>query len=286
MQSERAMLLNNIFYLHLGSAGAAFSVTYATEFLLLSAARLMVLDRMSDFVAPRGEGRKRWVVGRKIVFYVAVLGNVVGLAANVAAAVHFQKASEARSAASTSFAANNTNDGRSHTTSFREQTQLGISIMAVQSFCEVAVLLLIVAAFVVVGVLCARIISSRLRTVDAASPEAAAGRTLQLQVVVTTSFVFVACLVDSVVSTLLAVANQFQDSAKTCPGSLCDASCYNVCTHITQWNGYTPQFQPLVELISSPLALLLALWGMTTKLTLQLIKSSHRETAPLRTLSQ
>ncbi len=97
---------------------AAFSVTYAIGFLLLSAARLMVLDRMSDFVAPRGEGRKRWVVGGKIVFYIAVLGNVVGLAANVAAAVHFQKASEASSAVSTSFAANNTNDGRSHATSF------------------------------------------------------------------------------------------------------------------------------------------------------------------------
>ncbi len=74
--------------------------------------------------------------------------------------------------------------------------------MAVQSFCEVAVLLLIVAAFVVAGVLCARLISSRSRTVDAASPEAAVGRALQLQVVVTTSFVFVASLDDSAVSTL------------------------------------------------------------------------------------
>ncbi len=66
----------------------------------------------------------------------------------------------------------------------------------------------------------------------------------------------------------------------------CNASCHNVYTHITQWNAYTPQFQPLVELISSPLALLVALWGMTTKLTLQLTKSSQRELAPLRMLSQ
>jgi hypothetical protein len=29
-----------------------------------------------------------------------------------------------------------------------------------------------------------------------------------------------------------------------------------------------------------------ALWGMTTKFTLQLMKSSQRERAPLRTLSQ
>ncbi len=123
------------------------------------------------------------------------------------------------------------------------------SIAAVQSFCEVAVLLLIVAACVVVGVVCARRISSRLLTVNAASPEAAVGSALQLQVVITTSFVFAAFLLDSVVSTLLAVAFQFHVGATTCPGvtSFCDASCHNVYMHIVQWNNYTPQFQPLVE---------------------------------------
>jgi len=40
---------------------------------------------------------------------------------------------------------------------------------------------------------------------------------------------------------------------------------------------YTPEFQVLIVLVSSPLALLVALWGMTSNATLQLMKSSKRE---------
>jgi hypothetical protein len=41
---------------------------------------------------------------------------------------------------------------------------------------------------------------------------------------------------------------------------------------------YTPEFQLPILLISSPLALLVALWRMTPKATLQLMKSSQKET--------
>jgi hypothetical protein len=41
---------------------------------------------------------------------------------------------------------------------------------------------------------------------------------------------------------------------------------------------YTPQFQLMIVLVSSPVALLVALWGMTSKATLQLMKSSKQET--------
>jgi hypothetical protein len=41
---------------------------------------------------------------------------------------------------------------------------------------------------------------------------------------------------------------------------------------------YTPEFQLTIELISSLLALLVSLWGMTSKATLQLMKSSQKET--------
>ena len=40
---------------------------------------------------------------------------------------------------------------------------------------------------------------------------------------------------------------------------------------------YTPEFQLMIVLVSSPLALLVALWGMTPKTTLQLMKSSKRQ---------
>jgi hypothetical protein len=41
----------------------------------------------------------------------------------------------------------------------------------------------------------------------------------------------------------------------------------------------TPEFQLTVVLISSPLTLLVALWGMTTGVILQLMRSSRWETA-------
>ena len=88
---------------------AVFTVTYAIEFLCLSAAKLMVLDRMSDFAAGQDEvTRKRWAAGGRMVMAVVVLGNAVGLAANIAAAVHAQRAAEAASTASALFAANST----------------------------------------------------------------------------------------------------------------------------------------------------------------------------------
>jgi hypothetical protein len=107
------------------SWAAVFAVTYAIEFLCLSAAKLMVLDRMSDFAAGQDEGaRKRWAAGGRVVMAVVVLGNAVGLAANVAAAVHGQRAAEASSTASAFFAANRTQEAFEFVLSSQKELQL------------------------------------------------------------------------------------------------------------------------------------------------------------------
>jgi hypothetical protein len=300
--STREEYLNAQAY-SLGALGwswaAAYQVTYATEFLFLSAAQLMVLDRMSDFVTSQGDGwRKWWLVGGRAVMAAVVLCNAVGLASSVAAAVYYQKAADALSAASMLYASNNTN-AINYLSSGRLDYQLAVNVSSVQMVCETAVLLLIVLVFAVVGVACIRRLSSALAILKTAGRDMAAqhrmlpssvneamdlGRRLRQEVVVTTSFVFVAFLLRSVVSTLIAVANQSQNFAKECPGvtNLCDATCYNVYMHITHWNSYTPEFLPTVVLISSPLTLLVALWGMTSKLTLQLMMSRQRGMAPSR----
>jgi hypothetical protein len=256
-------------------------VAYAIEFLCLSAAKLMVLDRMSDFAAGQGDRmRKRWAAGGRVVLAVVVLGNAVGLAANVAAAVYSAKAAGAASAASAAFSNNNTDRGYEFSALSVSEFVRAISINSLQLFCEVAVLLLIVAAFIVAGVVCARTVSSRLRAMDATSAPAATGRELRRRIVGTTAIVFAAFVVRSVFATMFAVARQLQDIGKRmCPGvrSFCDASCYNVFTHMNTWMVYTPEFQVTIVLISSPLSLLVALWGMTSKQTLQLLKSSHEQ---------
>ena len=108
---------------------------------------------------------------------------------------------------------------------------------------------------------------------------AATGRALRLQMLGTTGFIFVTFLLRSVFSTMLAVAFQLRDADNVCQGGIinrCNASCHNVYTHIAQWMSFTPEFQLMIVLISSPFALLVALWGMTTPLTLRLMNSRRR----------
>jgi hypothetical protein len=260
---------------------AAFLVTYAVEFLCLSAAKLMVLDRMAVFAAPQGARlQKLWAAAGRVVMAAVVLGNAVGLAANAAAAVYYQKAAQDMSAASAAYAANNTEDGQRFKSLSQEELQRGGSILSVQSFSEVAVLLLILVAFAVVGVLSARRVSARLLGVDAASAAAATGRALRRRMLGTTAFVFVTFVLRAAFSTMYAVANQWRDVGGVCPDGtspLC-GSCRNVYEHMLIWMIYTPEFQVLIVLVSSPVALLVALWGMTSNATLYFMKTSQRET--------
>ncbi len=84
-------------------------VTYAIEFFYLSVAKLLVLDRMLTFAVAREQGRaERWSNGGRGVMAVVVLGNLVGLASNLASAVFYQQASALAAAAAESFAANTT----------------------------------------------------------------------------------------------------------------------------------------------------------------------------------
>ncbi len=80
-------------------------------------------------------------------------------------------------------------------------------------------LLLIVVAFAVVGVLCARILYTRVKPigVDAAYDAfiATVGRTLRRQMLGTTGFIFATFLLRSVFSTLRAVALRLRDSGCT-----------------------------------------------------------------------
>jgi hypothetical protein len=261
---------------------AAFLVTYAIEFLCLSAALLMELDRMSAFAAPGM--RRRWVLAGRVVMAAVVLGNAVGLAANAAAAVHYQKAAQATSTSSAAYAANNTKDGDYFYFFGLQEVLRGGDSLSVQLFCEVVVLLLIVVVFVAAGVLSARHLTSSLMSFGEASRRvsedgrlqlsaaAATGRALRLRVVATTAVVFAAFLLRSVFSTMNAVSFLSRDAPADCR-SFCDPSCRNVYSVISYWMTYTPEFQLIVMLISSPAALLVALWGMTSKPALRLMTS-------------
>jgi len=230
--------------------------------------------RMNDLAAVCMS--KRWDVRGRVVRAAVVAGNVVGKCGNVAAAVCFWRTAAFYSAASAAYAANDTAEGETFRNLGVQQDRHAESTQALQSFCEVAVLLLIIVAFAVVGAACAPRVSSAL--LDMADAFAAAGRQLRLQIVGTAVFVFVTFLPRSVFSTWHALAFELQDGddAVSCPSnSKCDASSFNVYKPMEWWFICTPEFHLSVVLISSPIVLLVALWGMTSERTLRLMQSNR-----------
>ena len=59
----------------------------------------------------------------------------------------------------------------------------------------------------------------------------------------------------------------------------CNLACHSLYDLMHQWMVRTPEFEATVVLISSPLTLLVALWGMTTKYALQLMKTRGKKSS-------
>ena len=150
-----------------------------------------------------------------------------------------------------------------------------------------------ITAFSTVGVFSARVIASAMRTLLTAQERvisitgaageqgrqlvAAAslqGRQLQRKVLGTFVFVFITVLVRSVFTFIYAVAQALDDNYHPCAISFCDP-CHNVYTNIHGWILYTPAFQQVTTLIASPIALLVALWGMSGVRALEQIASQR-----------
>jgi hypothetical protein len=251
---------------------AAFYVPYAIEFLCLSVAKLLVLHRMADFSVPKSDGlSRRLAVWGRVVMAAVVVGNVVGLCGNVAAAVLSKQVGDLDNAAGAAFAANSTEAGNAIDVQANQKNTVANDAASVQQFCEVAVLLLIIVACAVVGAACARRIRSAQQLHDAladissatgAAAAAPAWRRVRWRILGTAAFVFVTFLLRAVSSTTNALANALQIQVFTC-NNYCDPACSNVWTVIQEWLQLTPEFQLIVVLISSPLALIVALWGMT-----------------------
>jgi hypothetical protein len=262
---------------------AAFCVPYAIEFMCLSVAKLLVLHRMADFGVPEGDGLSRCLaVGGRVVMAAVVVGDVVGLCGNVAAAVLHKQNGDLINAVAAALAANSTEVAKAILVQVSQKDTVANDAGSMQQFCEVAVLLIIILVFAVVGVASARRVSSALALRDLNNEHVeAVGRQLLRKIVGTAAFVFVTFLLRAVFSIMNALSRVLQVEVFTCTNP-CDPACNNVWYAIKFWLELTPEFQLIVVLISSPLALLVALWGMTDKRTLQLMRSGRGQMVQLR----
>jgi hypothetical protein len=258
---------------------AAFYLTYPVELFLVSFAQLLVLHRILRLSSITKQ--PWWPSARQIYLSVFAVLNAIGIVGNCVAGYYFIQAAEFGNQAADAWKSNSVAAARAYELQAQQSKAAAGSSASVQRFCEMIALLLIVSAFLVVGVRCSRVISTALRSLAAAARTALSlrgyasskcqqaiseasiqGRSLQRKIVVTYMFVFVTVFLRSVFSVVFAAALAFQDMRKGCSTNPCDA-CYNTYSHITFWILYFPLFQQFIMLVSSPLSLLVALWGMS-----------------------
>ncbi len=224
---------------------AVYVVSGAVEFLFLSSANLLVLDRMSDFAIPdatlRASDMRRWRSWGKGIMAAVVIGNLIGLTANAAAA-HYHVLSYDNSMTSYSIQVANGGNSSSATRELENQRtyldDTAYEIVSVQLFCEASVLLLIVAVFFVVGVMCRRRLKAILQKMfesGSRASVAAEGAHLNKQLVITTGFVFFTFLVRTVYAFMQALANKLSNVDAPCPGNTlgaCNPECFNMWSHM------------------------------------------------------
>ena len=267
---------------------AAWSVTYSVEFVCLILAKLLVLDRLIGFVK-RGVGAvpKKVLVGGKVVVALVAVVGVAGVCGNAVVADIRKARGDLHYSAAAAYAASDIGAGNSFTSQALQKATLANRTVSVQQFCEVAVLLVIIAVFILVGVITTQRLRSAFKGLDnldhsrrTVIDALAFGSDLLLRTRCTTVFVFLAFLPRAVFAIMNALGDQLQNVGDSCAATAagpCDPSCYNVWTLMGTWMFFTPAFRLLVELISFPVTLLVALWAMTTKSVRKLMASTRGE---------
>ena len=194
--------------------------------MCMCATKLTVLDHMSGFASLEGAHlQKRWAAAGRVVMAALVLGNAVGLASiSASAAAYFYiqcSAYHTRSNCRIICQQHQSSRRVPFIKSRVAELQRGSDLASLQRFSELAVLLLMVLAFVTVGAACARLLISRSGGLDAGydAVVATVGRPLRLQVLCTTGFVFVTFLLRSVFAMMYSIAYDIC-AAECSPGPL------------------------------------------------------------------
>ena len=191
-----------------------------------------------------------------------------------------------------------------HDADARRKLSAALTLNSVQRYMEATVLLLMIAAFVGVGYKSARVISAAIHALSlteqrlldipargsttrrSTAPDQALlvqqarghGRRLRRKIVFTFIFVFFALLARSFFAILYALSLAFEGNncADRKLAGQC-GPCFNSFALIVRWILFTPELQPSIMIFASPLALLVALWGMTDVAEIERMPSAHKQ---------
>ena len=178
---------------------------------------------------------------------------------------------------------------RIYATSASDALSDGISVAGYGSICEGCSLVIMLVSFLAAGVLCIRRFYFYSATASSATEAGRQIKKVRLQIIVTVSTVFVTFLMRSVYAAALAASRR--DSRIATPFaanpqcehffSFCDR-CQEVGLIVQSWLYLCPAFSFTVFLLSSPVTILVSLWGMTPDSILQSLRSRQPPQAPLR----
>ncbi len=285
---------------------AAYAVVYPIPLCALVVAKLLVLDRLMTFSKLKaGRSSSRWLLVGRAFVAIIVLGNAVGLVCNIVGAVSVIKAADSYAI----LAASNSSSISTSTWRFdtyklaKSELSHGTKFFSIHIAFECIMLLVVVVAFFSAGI--ASI--SRIRTtfsgyrssravslvlshanrtpsarlsISTIDPDImASGQKLQRQILGTCSAVFLSLLARAVYCSMFVASIAFQNVGATClqqSATKCHA-CNNISANMLITLLYTPQLYFAVMLISYPVTLLIALWGMTSG---QMLRAMGRTTEP------
>jgi len=258
-------------------SSSTFFVLFPIEAWFVTVAQLLVLHRIFRFSLSGSRQKRAWGMCGRIFFTIVNAVYLSGVLCNVTAATYLIEAAAVSRKVVNAYVDNDIVSAKNYEVSALYLAGRGASLLGIQRFLEAVVLIIIITAFLVTGFNCHRIIMAALRTLFSAEQKVSIisgqsrelvrqagseGKLLHRKVVVTVLVVFATVLLRSFYSILYALALYFNQISNPCSRSECDP-CKNVFSHILSWMLYTPFFEQGIMLVASPLAQLVALWGMS-----------------------
>jgi hypothetical protein len=258
----------------------AFCFFYPLSFAGYNVAAMLALDRLMIFSKLKGPPAKSfWGLWLRVVITVVIIGAGVSVSCNIAASVFFVRA------------ANIFDDiwyAKANATRRFEATEQNLNASRASAFMfayEALLLPAIIASFLAVGVAGSRRIRLAMQPAGENTPAikrlpasivsqpCEPPERIMRQLAGTCAVIFLSLCARAAPAVMYAVAAGLQNSNVACGNYTNRCSeCYNTYTHMFVWIMYNPSIYFAVLLASQPFALLVALWGMTSQQTLDLMK--------------
>ena len=281
----------------------------AFQILFISVPLLMVLDRIMHVAfSTSGSLSSRFLLAERVAIGIVVVLHVIAICFSGLSAFYMRKRISISRGIVAALSANDTATSTARIDDFNDVKSQSHDSQAVTLICESISLLFVVAMFVVVFVFCFRriqqikhqtILSSISRQQPAFSTSSAKSDSVvafdtdvsasmdrvshntahlisnmndvELQIVITVVIVFIMLLWVAACFLLDGISTIFENTCDT-NGSYC-SHCQNSYSLIQDWLATSPEFSVITQYVPGQLAVIVALWGMTSKRMLQVIQS-------------